>query len=108
MNDEIDIEAENKKQEQKAKRIRERVLSDLRAVLKNAEGRRVLWKLLSDSGVYRISFTGEAAGTNFNEGQRSIGLQLLRDIEDAKPESLTQMRREYTTDPLLNSSKQEE
>jgi hypothetical protein len=52
------------------------------------EGRRVLWDILEQTGIYRVSFTGEAEQTAFNEGVRSVGLRLMARLGDAAPEHL--------------------
>jgi hypothetical protein len=52
-------------------------IEDLAWLMKSKRGRRVMWRLLSNAGVYRQSFTGDALSTAFNEGQRKTGLRLL-------------------------------
>jgi len=71
--------------------------ADLKFVLASAQGRRILWKYLSVSGVYEQSFTGNST-TFFNEGRRSIGLLILADIMEANPESYLQMMMESKGD----------
>lgn len=47
-------------------------------VLASDDGRRVAWDILARSGIFQISYTGNA-DTNFNEGRRSVGLALLNE-----------------------------
>jgi len=55
-------------------------ISDLLAVMSTAQGRRFIWRLLSESGVYRTSFSCDIALMSFNEGKRNIGLELLSEL----------------------------
>ena len=75
------------------KRKRIRHLNDIRKVVSMPEGRRLYFFVLAESGIFRSSFTGNST-TFFNEGARNIGLILLRDIMEAKPDVLTQMMNE--------------
>lgn len=77
---------------------------DLREVLDTAAGRRVLWSILDVSGVYGLSFTGEALGSAFNEGRRQIGITLLQKIEDLAPGSYLTMQREALDEKTTNES----
>ena len=62
--------------------IRDRELHDLRSVMDSVEGRRFVWRLLSQAGVFRTSFTGNST-TFFNEGMRNMGLIVLADVQEA-------------------------
>lgn len=59
--------------------------NDLLTVLATENGRRFVYDLLADAGVFRSSFVpGDPHGTAFNEGQRNYGVRLLsRLIADA-------------------------
>lgn len=100
----IDLEKKVKESEEEQKRRRRRELNDLIKVLDIPEGRRVLWRLLSEAGVYRSSFTENSNRTAFNEGRRDIGLLLLKDVNLAKPNAFAQMQREYVSE--LNARKE--
>lgn len=76
------------------KLIRERRLSDIRVVVSTAEGRRWYWAQMAEAGVFRQSFAGNDATTNFNEGKRARGLVMLHDLLAAKPEAFLLMQRE--------------
>jgi hypothetical protein len=53
-------------------------IDDLEWLMGSKRGRRVMWRLLTNAGVYRLSYTsGDAGATAFNEGQRNQGLRLL-------------------------------
>lgn len=80
-----------KEAEDKAIRERRLVISDLRKLLSTPEGRRFTWAELSRAKVFAPSFSLNQAQTNYNEGQRSVGIALLEDIMEAKPEAFYQM-----------------
>lgn len=77
----------------KSQRIEERELDDLNSVLSTYKGRAFLWKHLSVCGIYSVSFTGDNY-TFFKEGKRSVGLELMTEIEGADPYALSKMRDE--------------
>jgi hypothetical protein len=57
--------------------------------------RRVLWDLLEAGGIYRTSLViGAPDASAFNEGRRSLALELLTKIERFAPGSLEQMKAE--------------
>jgi hypothetical protein len=84
------------------KRRREKELTDLLKVLALPEGRRFIWRLLSEAGVFRTSFTGNSQ-TYFNEGRRDLGLLFLNEVMAAKPEAFTQMQREFISEQKAES-----
>lgn len=99
-------EEQNRKIEALRDKRRLREQSDLRKVLDMREGRRLIWKILSLSGVFAQSFVtpsldlgGEShCLTNFNEGKRSVGNLIYKDIP---PEVELAMKREAANDKLL-------
>lgn len=58
-------------------------MNDLRQVMSTRSGRRVLWGLLAECGVFRTSFHTNGSIVYFNEGMRQIGLKLLADLNEA-------------------------
>ena len=68
-------------------------------ILDTAPGRRILWDLMDEAGIYQTSFTGNNT-TFLNEGRRQIGLIIMANITQAKPEAILQM--------MLEAKKREE
>ena len=64
--------------------------SDMRWLLSQPQGRRLLWSLIQQCGVDRISYTGNSE-TFWREGQRSIGVQLAADAKALAPDLYKQM-----------------
>ena len=81
----------------KADRSETKRLAALRTVMGTKEGRRYVWWLLDQCGVFRTSFTGNST-TFFNEGQRNVGLILMGDVNAACPEQYLVMINEAKED----------
>ena len=83
--------------DEKARKIKMR--SDVQQALKLVEARRVLYRVLELCGPYQISFDPDSARrTDFNEGKRAIGLQLLSMLLDADSNAYVQMLNEHSSD----------
>lgn len=78
---------------QDAEREGRQLAENLRAVMATLPGRRVLWFVLSDSGLFRSSYTG-GDGTIFNEGMRNVGLRLAARLRAACPDEYLSMLEE--------------
>ena len=91
-------------------KLQKRTISDLQQVLKTSAGRRVLWRILQAAQVRQHGFVpGDSLATAFHCGQRSIGLFLLEEIEQANATAYQQMRSEYQAEvtALQNQLQQE-
>lgn len=89
-----------RKAKQKDRLDHERDQKDLRDVLATVQGRRFVWKQLTEAGCFRLSFVpGEPDTTALNEGRRSLGLKLMADIHALDPALYTQMAREANDAP---------
>lgn len=72
------------------KNQRDNELRDLREVLNTEAGQRVLWRILSECEIFRVSFTGDEY-TNYYEGRRSIGLFLVNEICEVDSDAFYKM-----------------
>lgn len=88
-------EAQVSKRKTKASLRREKEVEQLKMLLASSDGRAVLWRVLSQAGVYRVSFDG-TVHTYFKEGKRAVGLWLLDEIFEADPAAFAIMQREAT------------
>ena len=107
--EEIDVFAldeKSKEAKKKSEHQHKRRISDLKELLRYPAGRRFIWEELSRTGVFRSSFSLNSMQTAFQEGQRDIGLSLLRDINEAEPTAFARMQQEYISE--LKSQKKEE
>ena len=87
-------------QEQRAKRKRDRELNDIRVVLAGPEGRRFMWRVLSEGKIFVDGYVhGDGGfGTTYSTGRRSIGVWALSEVMEAKAESFMQMQREHASE----------
>jgi hypothetical protein len=90
---EADAEAQATREAQK----RKQEIEDFKWLVAHKQGRRILWRLLSMSGVFRTSMTGNS-NTFFNEGRRDIGLQLLAEVNEHSLDAYVLMLKESKND----------
>lgn len=80
MNDDVtDIRGQEERTQaraDKAKNVEAMKVNDWKWLMSNPRGRRIVWRLLEECGVYRSSFTGNSE-TFFREGERNIGLKII-------------------------------
>lgn len=72
----------------------EREAADIRWLMESEQGRRIVWRLLNQSGVFRSSFSSDALAMAFSEGNRNIGLQLMAQVHELCPDMYPEMARE--------------
>jgi hypothetical protein len=84
----------------KAKRIKNRELNDIRVVLSTPEGRRFYWRLLGYGQLFQNGYVpgDQGYGSTYNLGVKSVGLWALAEIMEAKPNAFTQMQREHASE----------
>lgn len=73
--------ADEKQVQQAEKRVKKQInqdVADIRWLMSEKQGRRVVWRLLADAGIFSASFVArDASLTAFNEGRRNYGTKLL-------------------------------
>lgn len=79
---------------------RQRQEEDLRLVMATAVGRRLVIRLIDEvAGVWNLSFVaGYADATAFNDGKRSVGVVLAKEVQALVPELWTQAQAEAQAD----------
>jgi hypothetical protein len=86
---ELDADASKERDKKRAKQ-----LEDLRFVLGDARGRRVINRLLEKTGVYRNPFTGNSE-TYFRCGEMNIGQFLVAEVQSVSPDSYINLLKEF-------------
>lgn len=76
------------------KLVQQTETDDVKWMMGNKRGRRIVWRQLIQAGVFQLSFHTTAMTMAFNEGRRSEGLRLLSQIHAACPEQYTVMMQE--------------
>jgi hypothetical protein len=64
---------------------RRKELSDIKLQMDTERGRKVMWRLLEMSHVFRPTFSNDPYLMAFNEGTRNTGLKLFADIMEIAP-----------------------
>lgn len=85
-------------QHEKAKELKGRADKDLESVMSTESGRRFIWEMLADAGVFQSSFTGDNNATNFKEGQRNAGLRIFSRVMEVCPDMYLVMAKEAKED----------
>ena len=99
--DPLDIKAQEKSKSEKDlldRLERESEDSDVKWLMGNKRGRRILWRLLDQAGVFRSSFNTNAMTMSFAEGYKNYGLRTLASIHRLCPELYAPMMKEQTND----------
>lgn len=96
-------ERASKEQDEKTRLARQGELDDLKWLMSNRRGRRIVWRLLERTGIFRSSFTGNSE-TFFREGMRNVGLMLMAQINEVCPEQYTLMVQEQRENANRNAS----
>lgn len=73
----------------KAEALRKIEVADMKRLLDQQWGRRIVWRLLCRAGVYETSydFAGPRDAPIFKEGRREMGLFILAELHEANPKS---------------------
>jgi len=67
---------------------------DMLWLMGNVRGRRIVWLYLVKCHIFESSFDTNLSKTNFNEGERNIGLQLFNDVMSNAEELYMKMAKE--------------
>lgn len=95
--DPFDLEAQEEEQAARQERLAQELrdeIGDLKWLMSQKRGRRVVHRLLAHAGMYRTSISESATQTAFNEGQRNTGLRLLTLLISDCPEDYLAMLKE--------------
>jgi hypothetical protein len=65
--------------------VRRQELNDIKLQMDTERGRKVMWRLLELSHVFRPTFSQDPYLMAFNEGTRNTGLKLFGDIMEIAP-----------------------
>ncbi len=88
----------NKPQKERSKKKADRDLSDIRKVALLPEGRRLIWRMLSRSGVFQMNGYDNLIDMARFTGRRNTGVELLTDVMLAKASLFAQMQQEHASE----------
>lgn len=89
-------EAAEAKQAEATRLQRDREVDDFKWLMGHRQGRRVMWRLLGITGVFRNPHVPGTDDVLFRCGMQNIGQQLLGEIHTICPEHYTTMMKEHT------------
>lgn len=70
-------------------------VDDIKWLMSNRRGRRIAFRWLERSGLWRLSFNTNALAMAFNEGERNAGLRLQDLLVTHSPERYAEMLQEH-------------
>ena len=73
---------------------RETEEADIKWLMAGKQGRRIVWRMLERSGVYRSTFNSDSMLMAFAEGNRNSGLMLMTQVTTLCPDEYAEMLRE--------------
>jgi len=81
------------------KRLQEKILqenedADIKWLMGSKRGRRILWRLLDQTGVFRLSFNTNSMQMAFAEGNRNFGNRMLQMIYSNSPDQFPTLLKE--------------
>ncbi|CAB4164935.1 hypothetical protein UFOVP824_5 [uncultured Caudovirales phage] len=103
--DPLDLKGQERAQEDRELRERlerENEGEDIKWLMSDKRGRRVLWRLMEEAGVFRSSFNTNAMAMAFAEGNRNYGLRILSLIHATCPRQYPVMMKENTNERTNN------
>jgi hypothetical protein len=77
--------------ESQVDRLRREELDDVKSVMGMAGGRRFIWRILEQAGIFGSLFSSDPLLMAAKEGQRNLGLMVFTDIIEACPEKYLTM-----------------
>lgn len=83
-----------KEQKRQIKRRKDHEIADLLFVMNDYSGRAFIWRLLGECGIYTASFPDNDRLLNFDQGRRTIGLNLQQACVEADSQLFNRMRDE--------------
>lgn len=78
----------------KSEDLRKQELNDIRTVLSNASGRRLMWRLLETCSTFSSVFSKELSTMSYNTGQQDIGHFLMAEIVNADENLLLKLMKD--------------
>ena len=99
--DPLDLRGQERQKQERETRdrlSRETEEADIKWLMSSKRGRRVIWRLLDQVGVFRLSFNTNAMSMAFAEGNRNYGLRILALIHTLCPELYPTMIKEQSND----------
>lgn len=95
--DPTDLRGQDKQRQEtdaRERNARRTEIADFKWLMSSPRGRRILWRFMTMSRTFQLSFNTNAMQMAFNEGNRNLGLQLLDEVMELCPEQFPVMQKE--------------
>ena len=92
-----DSSSANQRQKAIKRKAREEA-DDFKWLLSSRRGRRIVWRQLERTGVFRSSFNNNSMAMAFAEGNRNLGLQMVAQVHALRPDAYALMVTENAND----------
>jgi hypothetical protein len=76
----------------------ETAAADVKWLMSSKRGRRIVWRLMADAGVFRSVFNTNSMAMAFSEGNRNTGLRMFNSVMELCPEMFSVMTKEMQND----------
>lgn len=81
-------------------------IADFKWLMSDHRGRRFMWRTLGHCRLFQSSIGPTDAITNYNEGQRNVGLLLLSQVNDLTPSLYAVMAAENAPQPIAEQTQE--
>lgn len=82
------------KAERQEKDLRKQELNDIRTVLSNASGRRLVWRLLTQCNSFGSVFSKDLSTMSYQSGQQDLGHFIMSEITQADENLLLRLMKD--------------
>ena len=73
--------------------LKRRWEKDMRYVLRDTRGQRVIWEILSRCGLYQSTYTGKGEDAIYEQARRRVAIDLLNDVINVDKDAFAKMMR---------------
>lgn len=91
-----DAEAEAAEQAAKAEIARKQQVEDLKWLMAHASGRRIVTRLLEESGLFKTSFSTSGSVMALTEGRKQIGYFLQGELVAITPDAYLKLLKDFS------------
>lgn len=85
-------EKQVKKMVSREERLNHRFADDMKSVLSSIQGKRVIWRLMSQCGTFKSVHHPSGSQVYYNAGQQDIGHFIMTLVLDAEPKKFLEMQ----------------
>lgn len=92
-----------KRLDQRAKDIRKQELNDIKTVLSNASGRRLLWRLMSHCKTFSSIYSEVPQRMSYQSGKQDVGHYIMSEIAEADENLLFKLMKDNKAKEALEN-----